>query len=313
MRYKEFRLSLSEQTAPGKVSIVVYFEDNTTQVIDNIPLSVFNGPDFMSQLRDRLSRKYNKIVVRYSKVGDTTTQGNPDGKTPNTTTPTVMTTTKPSDDKVSQKPDEVEAPTKTDKGDNLMQVDFISSQDLDNMTAASAAQDERKKTIDKNGDGKDDKTGKVLPVIYNDGSLRDPFNTEKIVGYVPGATPVAKKGGGSAGAEGEGGEEGQEGGPGSIIGDLYDAITGPGTNETKLIDALKRIKSPAQLNQVVRSYKEAHNSSLPDDIINEFFYDLGNNTPSVIEEVNNVMVPLGWRIVGNRYSTLRWEKVTGNS
>ena len=307
MRYKEFRIL--EQSAPGTVSIVVYFEDNTTQTIEDIPLSVFNSPDFMSVLKDKF-KKYKKVVVKYSKVGDTTTQGNPDGKTPDTKNPTVMTTTKPSDDKVSQKPDEVEAPTKTDKWDNLMQVDIISSQDLDNMTAASAAQDERKKTIDKNGDGKDDKTGKMLPIIYNDGSLRDPFNTKKIIGYVPGATTVAKKGGGSEGEEGEGGEEGKEG-TSIIVNNLYNAITGPGTDETTLIDALKQIKSPAQLSQVVKMYKESHNSSMSDDIINEFFYDLGNNTPDVIKEVNKVMGPLGWKMVGYRYSTLRWVKVAG--
>ena len=307
MRYKEFRIL--EQSAPGTVSIVVYFEDNTTQTIEDIPLSVFNSPDFMSVLKDKF-KKYKKVVVKYSKVGDTTTQGNPDGKTPDTKNPTVMTTTKPSDDKIAQKPDEVEAPTKTDKWDNLMQVDIISSQDLDNMTAASAAQDERKKTIDKNGDGKDDKTGKMLPIIYNDGSLRDPFNTKKIIGYVPGATTVAKKGGGSEGEEGEGGEEGKEG-TSIIVNNLYNAITGPGTDETTLIDALKQIKSPAQLSQVVKMYKESHNSSMSDDIINEFFYDLGNNTPDVIKEVNKVMGPLGWKMVGYRYSTLRWVKVAG--
>ena len=307
MRYKEFRIL--EQSAPGTVSIVVYFEDNTTQTIEDIPLSVFNSPDFMSVLKDKF-KKYKKVVVKYSKVGDTTTQGNPDGKTPDTKNPTVMTTTKPSDDKIAQKPDEVEAPTKTSTWDNLMQVDIISSQDLDNMTAASAAQDERKKTIDKNGDGKDDKTGKMLPIIYNDGSLRDPFNTKKIIGYVPGATTVAKKGGGSEGEEGEGGEEGKEG-TSIIVNNLYNAITGPGTDETTLIDALKQIKSPAQLSQVVKMYKESHNSSMSDDIINEFFYDLGNNTPDVIKEVNKVMGPLGWKMVGYRYSTLRWVKVAG--
>jgi len=307
MRYKEFRIL--EQSAPGTVSIVVYFEDNTTQTIHNIPLSVFNSPNFMSALKDKF-KKYKKFVVKYSKVGDTTTQGNPDGNTPDTKNPTVMTTTKPSDDKIAQKPDEVEAPTKTSTWDNPMQVDIISSQEQDNMIAASAAQDERKKTIDKNGDGKDDKTGKILPIIYNDGSLRDPFNTKKIIGYVPGATTVAKKGGGSEGEEGEGGEEGKEG-TSIIVNNLYNAITGPGTDETTLIDALKQIKSPAQLAQVVRMYKESHNSSMPDDIINEFFYDLGNNTPDVIKEVNKVMGPLGWKMVGYRYSTLRWVKVAG--
>ena len=48
---------------------------------------------------------------------------------------------------------------------------------------------------------------------------------------------------------------------------------------------------------------------MPNDIINEFFYDLGKNTPNVIKEVNEIMVPLGWKLIGMRFSTLRWEKV----
>lgn len=302
MRYKEFRVSLSEQTAPGTVSVMVYFEDNTTQVIDDIPLSVFNSPDFMSQLRERLLRKYNKIVVRYAKVGDTTTQGNPDGNTPDTEIPTTLTTKQDKDIEIQQRPDEVQAPVDDSDSVTWDGVMLVSASDL---AAQHNAWADR---VDADRDNKNDETGE--PVLRRD----DNGNSVDAQGNPVGPQiTLPRLGGGSAGEEGEGGEEGEEGGPGSIIGDLYDAITGPGTNETKLIDALKRIKSSAQLNQVVRSYKEAHNSSLPDDIINEFFYDLGNNTPSVIEEVNNVMVPLGWRIVGNRYSTLRWEKVTGNS
>jgi len=302
MRYKEFRVSLSEQTAPGTVSVMVYFEDNTTQVIDDIPLSVFNSPDFMSQLRERLLRKYNKIVVRYAKVGDTNTQGNPDGNTPDTEIPTTLTTKQDKDIEIQQRPDEVQAPVDDSDRTTWSGVTILSQSEVAAMYNARADR------LDADRDNKDDETGEEVLRQDKQGNWVD------AQGNPAGPTiSVPKLGGGSAGAEGEGGEEGQEGGPGSIIGDLYDAITGPGTNETKLIDALKRIKSPAQLTQVVRSYKEAHNSSLPDDIINEFFYDLGNNTPSVVEEVNNVMVPLGWRIVGNRYSTLRWEKVTGNS
>jgi hypothetical protein len=305
MRYKEFRLSLSEQTAPGTVSIMVYFEDDTTQVIDDIPLSVFNSPNFMSQLRDRLSRRYNKIVVRYARVGDTNTQGNPDGNTPDTKMPTTLTTKQDSDDEIQQRPDEVQAPIEPVDDSNSVSWDGVTLVSASELAAQHNAWADR---VDANRDNKNDETGETVLRRDNNGNSVDAQGNP-----VGPQITLPRLGGGSAGEEGEGGEEGQEGGPGSIIGDLYDAITGPGTNETKLIDALKRIKSPAQLNQVVRSYKEAHNSSLPDDIINEFFYDLGNNTPSVIEEVNNVMVPLGWRIVGNRYSTLRWEKVTGNS
>ena len=325
MRYKEFRIL--EQSAPGTVSIVVYFEDNTTQTIEDIPLSVFNSPDFMSVLKDKF-KKYKKVVVKYSKVGDTTTQGNPDGKTPDTKNPTVMTTTKPSDDKIAQKPDEVEAPTKTSTWDNPMEVvDIISSQELDNMMAASAAQDERKKTIDKNGDGKDDKTGKILPIIYNDGSLRDPFNTEKIVGYVPGATPVAKKGGGSEGEEGEGGEEGKEGSVGEaedlaekLYNAMHPAILGIeftradwwGTDEHDVVRAFRQIKNPQQLQLINKVYKERYGSTLGTQLASDYtnyISRFGGINKIQIRQLNEELNRLGYNMTVSSSGAVSIKKV----
>lgn len=301
MRYREFKISLTEQSAPGTVSIVVYFEDNTTQVIDDIPLSVFNSPNFMSQLRDRLTRRYNKVVVRYARVGDTTTQGNPDGNTQDTEVPTALTTKQDTDDEIEQRPDQVEVPVDDSNSVTWDGVTLVSAADL---AAQHNAWADR---VDANRDNKNDETGEEVLRRDNNGNSVDAQGNP-----VGPQITLPRLGGGSEGEEGEGGEEGEEG-TSTIVDDLYDAITGPGTNETKLIDALKRIRSSAHLNQVIRMYRDTHNSSMPNDIINEFFYDLGNNTPAVIEEVNNVMIPLGWRMTGNRYSTLRWEQVTGGS
>ena len=272
----------------------------------------------MSVLKDKF-KKYKKVVVKYSKVGDTTTQGNPDGKTPDTKNPTVMTTTKPSDDKIAQKPDEVEAPTKTSTWDNPMEVvDIISSQELDNMMAASAAQDERKKTIDKNGDGKDDKTGKILPIIYNDGSLRDPFNTEKIVGYVPGATPVAKKGGGSEGEEGEGGEEGKEGSVGEaedlaekLYNAMHPAILGIeftradwwGTDEHDVVRAFRQIKNPQQLKLVTIAYNRTRKIDLGTQLVSDYtnyISRFGGINKIQIRQLNKELNRLGYNMAIGR-------------
>ena len=67
MKYKEFKVSLSEQSAPNTVSIMVYFDDNTTKVIDDIPLSVFNSPEFRTVLQGKITRKYNKRINNQQK------------------------------------------------------------------------------------------------------------------------------------------------------------------------------------------------------------------------------------------------------
>lgn len=124
------------------------------------------------------------------------------------------------------------------------------------------------------------------------------------------------------GADGDTGDEGVSGEEGavtgeqraeipSIIEELRDAMQGPGTSEGQMIDALKRIGSPAHLEAVVQMYRQEYGDSLPQDMIDEFKYDLGGNNAAQVEEINRVMRPLGWEIVGMRYSTMRWQKIPG--
>jgi len=123
------------------------------------------------------------------------------------------------------------------------------------------------------------------------------------------------------GADGDTGDEGVEGEEGAITGEqraeiptiieeLYRSISGLGTNETRMINALKRIKSPAHLEAVVQMYREEYNSSLPSDIIQEFRFE-GGNTTQVIEEINEIMRPLGYELTGSQWFNLRWEKLPG--
>tara|TARA_B110000858_G_scaffold187924_1_gene232840 strand:+ start:623 stop:1558 length:936 start_codon:yes stop_codon:yes gene_type:complete len=308
MRYKDFKISLIEQSA-NTVDIIVYFNDNTTKKIDDIPIAVFNSSDFLDVLKRKLLKKFNKVAVRYAKVGDTTNIGNPDGNTLDTTTPTTLTTKKDAELEIEQNPDEVEDPDdEVEDPDDEVEVTGTSMMYTDDAAKLQNAWADR---VDKDRDNKNDETGEPVRRMNAQGKyvdaegniLDDPSNDIQVPIIDP-----SKFGGGGEGEEGEGGEEGIEG-TSEIVSDLFDAMRGLGTGETKLINALRQIKSSVHLNQVIRMYRETHNSSMPNDIINEFFYDLGKNTPNVIKEVNEIMVPLGWKLIGMRFSTLRWEKV----
>ena len=148
MKYKEFKVSLSEQSAPNTVSIMVYFDDNTTKVIDDIPLSVFNSPEFRTVLQGKIIRKYNKIVVRYSRVGDDTNQGNPDGNTLDTEIPTTLTSPD-GEEEIEQTPDEV----KDTDPQTIAGAQLVSSADLARRQNAYADR------VDKDRDNKHDETG----------------------------------------------------------------------------------------------------------------------------------------------------------
>jgi hypothetical protein len=270
MRYKDFKIIVKE--AAEVVDVVAYFEDGTNTTVENVPVAAVNDPNFLSVLRKKLLKKFNKVVIKYQKIGDDTVQG----KANSTDIP--ITLQKPIDNKIDQSPDTVkkktdtEKPSKDDDSRPPMQVDLITPDQLTNMQAAADAAEERKKTVDKNGDGKDDKTGEVLPQINpNDGSLRDPKNPNKIVGYVPGAIPP-KKGGGSEGFSGDSGEQGEPGGglnqaeAEDLAKQFYDAlnpgILGLGTDEVAVVKTFKKIKNPQQLYFVAQEYKKKYGELL---------------------------------------------------
>lgn len=316
--------------------IVFWLEGNETvqHVLYNVPLSVIRAPNFEQQLRDIVRRNFQKVMIRYQVVGDTTSQGNLDGNTPDTETPPVLTS-KDNEEvpPVEQTPDEVEAPTSTeiedaikdaaeDAGVENIEVEVIpdsgepqqveiTPQDeteppptIDGVEIISPAEldrmlDDYADSVDQDGDGFNDETGERV----TRSSDLPPVN-------------VPKWGGGLDGDTGDEGFEGEEGAvtgeqraeiP-SIIEEIYRSINGLGTNETRLIFALKRIESPAHLDAVLQMYRETYDQSMPQDIINDFRFQ-GGNTTKVLAEINVVMQPLGWELAGSQYFNLRWKKV----
>ena len=96
----------------------------------------------------------------------------------------------------------------------------------------------------------------------------------------------------------------------SIVEQLFASIDGFGTNETKMIAALSKITSPAQLNEIIKAYRKEYDRGLPVDIIGEFEFQ-GGNTNSVIAELNDVMMPLGWKLTGTPFTSLQWKRYEG--
>ena len=166
---------------------------------------------------------------------------------------------------------------------------------------------------DDDGDGIIDDTGEPVEIQTDMWDIPDASDIQRAREFQ--AEVDAKFGGGADGDTGDEGVSGEEGAvtgeqraeiP-SIIEELYRSINGLGTNETRMINALKRIESPAHLEAVIEMYRETYNSSLPQDIIGEFRFQ-GGNTGKVIDEVNAVMRPLGWQLVGSQWFNLKWAK-----
>ena len=203
--------------------------------------------------------------------------------------------------------DIVDAEKEIDKNPEL---DFTMEVIDANEWKAMEYQTKQAKTIDKDKDGIHDETGEVLPLIYADGTLRDPNNKEKVVGTVPGyvkPTPseFAPARDSESGEEGEGGLTGEQSGSAPDIADeIYEAIDGLGTDEGRLRKALERIETRPHLFEIIKQYKEKYNSSMSTDILDDFKYDFSNY--ALIDEVNYVMSKLGYVLYGSKFLTLSW-------
>lgn len=331
-----------EQEQPATITLLTYYNEDGKEVvqpIEDFPLSVYNREGFDRWIRNWFSKNFpGKMLIRYAVQGNRDSQGNPVGRTPDTEVPPVLTSrdneevppveqkpeeqplptpdttdepkeTPPAEQEPEETPPEETPPAEQEPEPELdgMDVEIISSNEL-----AAMQYNAELSRRDQNDDGIDDETGEVQPLVYRDGTLRNPDNPEEVIGTVPGYEEP-KAGGGQDGAEGDAGIEGEEGAvtgaqraeiP-SIVEELYRSLNGLGTNETRLLYALKRIESTSHLNAVLQMYRQTYNQSLPQDIINDLKFQ-GGNTKKVIEEINKVMMPLGAQLVGSQWFNLRW-------
>lgn len=148
---------------------------------------------------------------------------------------------------------------------------------------------------DRDRDGFDDETGQPVQRVNDKG---DPVDLQGNV--IPGGDSDASGGGSSKGKTGKEGFEGEEGAltgedldaiP-SIVEELRKSIKGLGTNETRMINALKRIRNRAHFEAVVYMYGEEYERDLLDDIIDDID---GRNRDKVFDEINKIIRPFGYR------------------
>ena len=363
----KLRQLFREQEEPQVADVIVFWLEGTKTVrhiLYDVPLDFIRAPDFEEKLRKIVRRNFNQVMIRYQVTGDTTSQGNPDGETPDTETPPVITS-KDNEEvpPIEQEPDEVEAPRPEEEPEEVELDTFEPEMDFDDIEQPSDPDRVSVTLIDgRIADFKDWQRDQGEPISElavvetgpEEGALID-RETMEIVGAVRGTEfaqtyqdavdaaleqieatgqsaimpdnyvgvigPESAAPAQGGGADGDTGDEGVEGEEGAVTGaqraeiptiieELYRSISGLGTNETRMINALKRIKSPAHLEAVVQMYRETYNSSLPSDIIQEFRFE-GGNTTQVIEEINEIMRPLGYELTGSQWFNLRWEKLPG--
>tara|TARA_R110000737_G_scaffold169953_2_gene195895 strand:+ start:440 stop:1942 length:1503 start_codon:yes stop_codon:yes gene_type:complete len=339
MKYLDIKLIEKKvQEDTDKYTVIVVYIDGEKYQITDILKTHMDAPRFAAAIKKMAMRKFpGKQFKTFYVVG---TDGkkvdgydfeilrrdelDPDGELP-----------KKSDDTTDTK-GEIEPETNNDaiKLPDAEEVDIVDAEKeigknaITGFTIMDANEfkaieyvSKRAKTIDKDKDGIHDETGEVLPLIYNDGTLRDPNNKEKVVGTVPGyvePTPskFAPARDSESGEEGEGGLTGEQSGSAPDIADeIYEAIDGLGTDEGRLRKALERIETRPHLFEIIKQYKEKYNSSMSTDILDDFKYDFSNY--ALIDEVNYVMSKLGYVLYGSKFFTLSWVdtskiKISGN-
>ena len=338
MKYLDIKLIEKKvQEDTDKYTVIVVYIDGEKYQITDILKTHMDAPRFAAAIKKMAMRKFpGKQFKTFYVVG---TDGkkvdgydfeilrrdelDPDGELPKKSDDTT-------DTKGEIEPEvepEVEPETNNDaiKLPDAEEVDIVDAEkeidknpELDftmevidaNEWKAMEYQTKQAKTIDKDKDGIHDETGEVLPLIYADGTLRDPNNKEKVVGTVPGyvkPTPseFAPARDSESGEEGEGGLTGEQSGSAPDIADeIYEAIDGLGTDEGRLRKALERIETRPHLFEIIKQYKEKYNSSMSTDILDDFKYDFSNY--ALIDEVNYVMSKLGYVLYGSKFLTLSW-------
>ena len=338
MKYLDIKLIEKKvQEDTDKYTVIVVYIDGEKYQITDILKTHMDAPRFAAAIKKMAMRKFpGKQFKTFYVVG---TDGkkvdgydfeilrrdelDPDGELPKKSDDTT-------DTKGEIKPEvepKVEPETNNDaiKLPDAEEVDIVDAEkeidknpELDftmevidaNEWKAMEYQTKQAKTIDKDKDGIHDETGEVLPLIYADGTLRDPNNKEKVVGTVPGyvkPTPseFAPARDSESGEEGEGGLTGEQSGSAPDIADeIYEAIDGLGTDEGRLRKALERIETRPHLFEIIKQYKEKYNSSMSTDILDDFKYDFSNY--ALIDEVNYVMSKLGYVLYGSKFLTLSW-------
>lgn len=263
MRFFEFR-NLVIKEADEKVTIIVYFDDNTSKEVTEVPLALVNSPDFLSILKDRMRRKFNKVVVRFARAGEDTSAGNPQGNTPDTEIPPVMTS-KDGEEEIPQAPDTAATSGQADQQDTVP---------ADTTPATSeppiSAQAVQLVQLDNEG-----------YLLNPDGSRALSRSGQPIQLSGP-EIQLPKLGGGEDGEEGESGEQGgglPAGEAEAFAERLYNAFRPGlgwfssdylGTNEREVIEVFRLLQNKGHFAAVANEYQKKYDENLLRKLQEEF-------------------------------------------
>ena len=269
MRFFEFR-NLVIKEADEKVTIIVYFDDNTSKEVTEVPLALVNSPDFLSILKDRMRRKFNKVVVRFARAGEDTSAGNPQGQTPDTNIPPVMTSTD-GEEEIPQAPDTVATSGQADQKD-AEPTDQKDAEPTDTAAETPPVSATAVELVQVDSEGY---------LLNPDGSRALSRSGQPI--QIGGAEiQLPKVGGGKDGEEGESGEQGgglPAGEAEAFAERLYNAFRPGygwfssdyfGTNEREVIEVFRLLQNKGHFTAVANEYQKKYDENLLRKLEDEF-------------------------------------------
>lgn len=239
MRFKEI---IVEQTDSDIADVILFFQDGSQHILNGVPRSFIEAPNFEEKLRSIVRRNFSKIMVRYEIGGEGSAQGKKDNTKSIDAEPDIAVSKQDTEKDTEKKPDAVKAPA--DKSDRELEPkDSIRPFDSVELFY------------------NDPKSGDLM----NYAQLKQKYGEKR-------ANEITKRGGGSEGERGDSGEKGEPGGglnqaeAEDLAKQFYDAlnpgILGLGTDEVSIVKTFRKIKNPQQLHFVAQEYKKKYGEPL---------------------------------------------------
>ena len=237
MRFKEI---IAEQADSDIADVILFFQDGSQHILNGVPRSFIEDPNFEEKLRSIVRRNFSKIMVRYEIGGEGSDQGKKDDTKSIDAEPDIAVSKQDTEKDTEKKPNTVKAPA--NKSDRELEPQIGSTVPIELFY-------------------KDPDSGDLM----NYAQLKQKYGEKR-------ANEITNRGGGSEGERGDSGEQGEPGGglnqaeAEDLAKQFYDAlnpgILGLGTDEVAVVKTFKKIKNPQQLFFINKEYKKKYGEAL---------------------------------------------------